>query len=833
MKPMKHAAHMVPLKRLLMVVLSLFLSVSPVFGQHTGNLRGQVLDAESGQYLQSVHIAIVEPETESDRGTTTDEYGLFQLNNLKSGPYLIAISRIGYQHLQRSVVIATGEQRQIRIELYPAILTIPEIVVERSSIIGGAQGIKGLPGSAHRITIRSLEKYQHSDVGRALASVPGINIREEDGFGLRPNIGIRGTGSERSSKISLMEDGILTAPAPYAAPSAYYFPTIGRMQEVEIRKGSSQIKYGPYTTGGAINFLSTDIPKTAGGRFKISGGSNQFRLLHASAGATFSRTAFLLEVYDQQNDGFKDLDYGGLTGFDKSDLLAKFRVNSSRGAKYPQALLLKILRTSEKSNETYLGLTQDDFDRTPLRRYVSSKRDQMNADYSQIVLRHVIQLTPSTSLTTSVYRSTFSRNWYKLDKVSDGVNVVGISNILDAPLTNQTAYEIVTGQSSEDGGRLLIKANNRDYLSRGFQTELNTEFRTAGLSHRTEIGVRLHEDEMDRFQWVDEYQLLEDELTMTFGGAPGTDSNGIESAGALSLFVQDRVTIGPLTAQPGLRFESITLRRRDYGRTDPKRTGTDLVERKNNIRVWIPGLAVSYAWTPATTFFIGVHRGFAPPGSKEGTLPEKSRNTEVGVRTKSRVLEGELVLFHNAFQNLLGSDLASAGGSGSGDRFNGGTALVRGMEMSARYNLGGTINWRYSLPISFSYTFTNAVFKSTFVSDYGPWGTVKAGDHLPYVAAHVASIEIGVEGERFDVHLSGSFVDAIRTEAGSGQLQSHLSMDRHLVVDLGAGFQLNSKVRLFSSIRNVTDAIYVVARRPAGLRPGLPRTFLVGMRFSH
>ncbi|WPC11682.1 TonB-dependent receptor plug domain-containing protein [Riemerella anatipestifer] len=120
------------------------------------------------------------------------------------------------------------------------------------------------------IGAKELQKYNYSDANRVLMGKTGIHVVEEEGFGLRPNIIIRGASSLRSSSINLMEDGVLAAPAPYVAPAAYYFPTMGRMAGVEILKSSGQIMYGPNTIGGSMNMLSTQVPNKFSGFLNAS-----------------------------------------------------------------------------------------------------------------------------------------------------------------------------------------------------------------------------------------------------------------------------------------------------------------------------------------------------------------------------------------------------------------------------------------------------------------------------------------------------------------------------------------------------------------------------------
>ena len=813
-------------RALLVVVLATSLLAESALAQ-TGQIRGRIVQMDADAVLEDVTIYI--PQT--TMGTITNGQGVYVLDDVPAGKVVIVAANVGYASIRKTVTVIPEETITVNFELEEMVMDLPPVVIASVTMTGGNRGVHEIPGSAHYISPKEIEKYSYTDINKTLRAVPGINIQEEDGFGLRPNIGLRGTGVERSSKISIMEDGVLMAPAPYAAPAAYYFPTIGRMQAVEVLKGSSQIKYGPYTTGGAINLISTQIPDEFAGRFHMFGGSFGSRSLHAVAGDSKEQIGYNVETFQYMADGFKTLDGGGNTGFDKKDYLAKLRINTKGDSKVYQSLTFKVGQASEISHETYLGLTESDFDVDPLRRYAASQKDVMMTNQNQFQVRHVVSFSENLNITTTVYRSEFARNWYKLDKVEPDTisGKTKIADILDDPLSNSTAYEIISGASSEDDA-LHVKANNRSYYAKGVQSIMSYSFGDIRVKSNLEVGLRVHQDAVDRFQWVDKYQMNEGTMLMTTRGIPGTESNRVETARAFSGYVQYKAVVDRLMVIPGLRYESITLDLVDYGKSDIDRSGTAVSTRSNWVGVWIPGVGMDYKFNKLLSSFVGVHKGFSPPGSKEGTLPEESINYELGARLHKRSLTGQAVVFLNDYSNLLGSDLSAAGGGGTNDHYNGGAVQAMGLETQFSYNLLSRFSTVFNMPLTLVYTYTNAIFKNTFESDFDSWGDVQVGDKLPYIAEHQASFLLGIESKAYGFTVSGKYVGQMRTTAGPVDVDGEEMTDQQFILDLSGNYMLSNNISFFAAVTNLTDQINIVARRPAGVRPGMPRAVKLGIK---
>ena len=782
---------------------------SLIFAQTT--VSGVVTD-ENNNPVADANIIL-----SNGKGTTSGSDGSFIFTAIV--PTTAIFSAIGYADKNVSV---NDESVSVELSSKPVALDAVDVLADAASITSGMFLRSVRPSSV--VSESELKQFDHTDIHRVVSRIPGVYVQEEDGLGLRPNIGVRGTGLLRMEKLNVMEDGIIIAPAPYASPAAYYSPTMGRMQSLEIRKGSTQIKHGPFTTGGSLNYISTSIPSSVLNNVAFTTGSFGKTVLHVKSGNTVGQWGYLFEIYNDMTNGFKELYGGGDTGYAKTDVLAKVRYSMNAN----HALEMKVSMTDEISDETYLGLSDDDYATNPLRRYRASQLDEMDADHTQVVLSYAGKLSDNLSLAISAYNNEFARNWYKLNKVN-GQKLSVVAN----PSSDQDTFLLMSAMDS-DADAYRIKANNREYLSTGVQAVLNWN---AG-NHDVQAGMRIHSDEMDRFQWEDRYQMVAGKLNMTTAAIPGSDSNRIDSAEAAAVYVEDRMISGDWTVTSGVRYEEITVKRKDWGKSDQFRA-TDPSVKEQTFNVIVPGVAIEYGLQDGTTLAYGIHKGFAPygpggvkvvDGATQEVEPETSWNHEWTVRSYEGLNGLELTFFMNNYDNLLGSDTAASGG-GTDELYNGGAVDVAGLELYLRRMLmdNGTVQ----LPIEISYTKTNTEFKESFTTAYEGWPDVSSGDELPYIPETMVAVNLGANWDKTSVNVGLKHTSEMRTTAGSGRLTDANSTDALTIVDLGIKYALQSNLTLSMGVKNLLDKDAVVARRPYGARPTMPRSITFGINYIY
>lgn len=727
-------------------------------------------------------------------------------------PLFIILFSLGYSGIY-------SQEQQVKKD---SVYQLQEIVVSSQQILGSKFKARNRTGSAYYISPEEIRRLGYTDINRMLKAVPGVNMYEEDGFGLRPNISLRGTKAERSERISIMEDGVLAAPAPYSAPAAYYFPNVARMEAIEVLKGSSQVQYGPFTTGGAINLVSTPIPNSFSGKANISYGSKNTFKSHTSVGSSWKHFGYMVEYLRYQSDGFKKYEDHAAKGFKRNDIIAKIRVKTDHVKGVNHALELKFGYADENSDETYVGLSADDFKKTPFLRYAGSQMDKLKTDHRQWVATYLLTFSNKLKITTNAYYNYFHRNWYKLNDVRAGITSKekrSIADVLVDPETNIRYFDILTGKTDREEEALLVRANNRTYRSRGIQTRAEYRFNLNEFFFDLEFGFRYHADEEDRFQWDNSYSMKNKKMVLFMEGIHGTNANRVTSANALAGYLLAKLRYDAWTVTAGLRYEDVDLLKKDYTKEDLARSGKVRIETPNHARVLIPGVGLHYQLMPAASVFFGIHKGFAPPSAELYQKPESSVNMELGTRVAIGNFRAELIGFYNNYSNMLGSDLAASGGAGTLEQFNVGEARVKGAEFLVQYQpLPKNCNVR--LPLQVSYTYTDTEIRNSFESH--SWGNVARGDEIPYIFKHALNMQLGIECKWFYANIGARYNSDMRTSPGQGTIAEREKVPANLIFDASLNVFVNKYLTVRLNAINLTNRVYLTSRHPAGLRAGHP-----------
>lgn len=721
----------------------------------------------------------------------------------------------------------------------PAVAQSRDTLAESSTVslpavevIGAAAGLTRIPGSGLILSRTLLERSRPVTLTEVLRRATGINVRDEEGLALRPNIGIRGLNPTRSSTVLLLEDGIPFTLAPYGDNASYYHPAFERFDRIEILKGSGQILFGPRTVGGVINYVTPAIPVRPAGRVELVGGSRGYANGRLRFGGTWNGAGLLFDVGRKESDGARDnVGTAMLDGTLKTSLAV--------GAH--QALLLKGGFHRERSRVTYSGLTEAEWAAAP--RQNPFVNDSMLLDRIGFAATHRADLAPLLTLTTAAYAYGIKRHWWRQSSNSaerpndaSDPNCAGMAN-LTTTCGNQ--------------GRL------RAYGVMGVEPRLRADF--AGGVHQLDLGVRLHHETQDR-------QQVNGAFPTARTAGPSSDANSgvvednLRINTAVSAFAQHRILVGRWTVTGGARMEHV-----NFGRVNRRPTAADPqgVRGTTSLTEVIPGLGLTFLPEDRVTLFAGVHRGFAPPRTEDiinnntGAVieldAEHSWNYELGVRARpASGLSLEATGFRMEFSNQI-IPASVAGGTGA-TLTSAGRTLHDGMELAISASARERWGWRHDVSLAVAYTWLPvAEFQGeqyAFIGQAAPdvIGKVYAdqdasgtrervsvtGRRIPYAPRHLLSAELGwaapagVDLRVEAVHVAEQFGDPVntRTTVPDGQQGPVPAVT---LWNVGANWLVpRLDVMLYGSIKNLFDEVYV-ADRTRGLLPGAPRWLQLGV----
>jgi len=681
--------------------------------------------------------------------------------------------------------------------------------------------IANVPGSTASLSKTDLKLIAPLSANEMFRKFAGVHVVDEEGVGMRINIGIRGLDPDRSRGVLVLEDGIPVSLNPYGEPELYYSPVIDRMSGLEVMKGSGQIIYGPQTIGGVVNYLTSGMPDKNELKVKISAGSGALANLLINHSAKINNNVGINTSLMR-----KRADQLGYVSFGITDFNTKLFLKLNKKAD----LIYKLGIYDEVSNSTYIGLTQTMFNQGNQDFTLMSPADLLKIRRYSTSLTHLYKFSKKTSLQSNVYAYTTSRNWQRQDFSSS------------KSTSNQTG--VIWGDTSEENGAIYMRNQNahrdRQFQVFGMESKLNHEYRFLKRSSEVKVGVRyLAEKAFEQRKNGKKYDAKSGDLV----------EDEIRTGNAVSAFVHNQISLSSkviLTA--GVRLENY-----DYNRNILRNTfrinnvnrivDTNLIA-ENSIMSIIPGAGLNFNIKPNNTIFAGVHKGFAPPRLKDAITAqgvvyqldaEESWNYELGTRgTFRQFLTYELTGFYMQFENQIIPVSESSGGTGSG-LVNGGQTIHQGIEASYKLNIFNMLRSKSRSKLHFqnNLSFVKAYYnKDRFINSGSEQVNIK-NNYTPYAPKYFHTASLNYElpmGLGFVANASFTgeqFGDELNSITPSNDGREGM-IKAFKVFDANVYYKIKKiNAQLSGSVKNLTNERYIASRRPQGIRVGLPRIAVV------
>ncbi|MBM4203808.1 MAG: TonB-dependent receptor [Gammaproteobacteria bacterium] len=683
--------------------------------------------------------------------------------------------------------------------------------LEIVTVLGTRDRTATLSGSHQVLDAQALTESHVMTTSEALRKAVGVNVRDEEGFGLRPNIGLRGLNPTRSTKVLLLEDGIPLAYAPYGDNASYYHPPIDRFARIEVLKGAAVNLYGPQTVGGVINYITPTPLDEFTGLVRLTAGDEGYRNVHALV----SGAGLQFDVVDKRGDGSRDNQDSHIRDFNAKWLL---------DAGEDHTLILRANHYIEDSKVSYSGITDAEL-RNFGYRYNPFRNDEFDARRTGFSITHDWSLADSTTLTTNLYHATFDRDWWRQasttsDSQCNAVRYAANGTTVNFQAARAFGINVDPNQCNSRQGRL------RSYRSYGVEPRVDVDWSLGDSSNQLTLGARFHKENQVRRQ--------RNGVSPVASSGTLVERNTRETrANAVSL--QNRLVLGNFEVTPGIRHERIH---------NDRSNGLNNASGDATTTAWLPSLGMSWQLNDSVSLFASAHEGFSPPrtedlidnnGFQTHVNAEKSRNLEAGIRSNFGALSLDATLFRTDFDTQIAVGSIAGGSVPLAE----GETRYEGLELAAYTNFENLFGWNWTPYAQLAWTWLpTADLESAFTRVDNRTlipGALK-GNRLPYAPEYLVTASIGAKWSHgLDAHLELVYVDdqyadfANTREAavnGNGQFGEISSYN---IWNISLNWTPETwPVTLFTTVKNIGGKKYIVDRT-RGILTSPPRMVQAGV----
>ena len=656
-----------------------------------------------------------------------------------------------------------------------------DLDLPRIDIVGREDNARSkIPGTIDVINQQQLDILQPLSLQDALKTVPGVNVRgDEGGLGSIPNIGIRGLNPSRSQKVLLLEDGAPIHPSLFISNASYYSPPVDRMSGIEVLKGASGLQYGPSNISGVVNYL-TKTPQE-GFRISSKAGNYGYQLAQIEAGGKSETNGAIagINIIESTSNGYQG------NGYKMYDILFKGGIAINQD----QWLSLKYTHYDNNINTSYVGLRPSQYNN----KFSSNPapNDYFTTQRNAVDINHAWDISADTKLNTLVYWSKLGRDYWR-----QGISTRNADETIFKPCN-----------ANED----CMFGRNREFQMLGLDTRLSHGYNALGIKNELEFGMRLHT----------ESQINQMVASKSFAKSGRVASHETNKANSIAMYAQNRFLITKEFAViPGVRVESYNQTRNNVL--------TESSGSAKNLET-VPQIGATWQLLPELQFYSSIYKGFAPAqlataisekGVDQQLDPERSTNMEFGLRGDNFGFTYDAAVFSMNFSNQIVNQSLAAGIT----KANGGKSLHQGAEIALGYQLG--LGWSINgnatyIPVA------KFVGSSSMGND---------GKRIPYTPDLISNFGVNYQKNGFNSlvsmnYISSQYADSANTVSPNtiGTLGEIPSIT---TVNWSANYAINQDWKIFGVINNLFNKRYISSRSPDGIFAGAPLNFQVGMSYQ-